>query len=269
MISSLVISVYALNLKEEDCAKENISSDISTTSSAEFVSEKINKISLFIETLSVPEVDDSPEEENIVSIVELGVQARACLSSETNEKAEEEAKAAQKSKSRNIIRMDYSNKGPIEGNVFYLPECPLSADLQQYIYDLAIEFDIPVDMMFTIPKHESGYNPYAVSATNDHGLYQFNKCNHEGYSRKCKTENDPYNPYISALWAATMISSYLRQFENQYDDYSMVIDRTLSCYNGGPRAYLIEGYLSRYDACHTEVAQWMINAGYEHLIKAW
>lgn len=156
-----------------------------------------------------------------------------------------------------------------EPGIFYLPQCPLDAQLQQYIYDLAIKKNIPVDMMFTIPIYESGWNTNALSATNDYGLYQINICNHRGYAKLCGTENDPYNPYVNSLWAATMLENYLRQFEAKYSDYATVVDRTLSCYNGGPNSRTREGYISKYDEAHKNVVEWMTEAGYDYLIKAY
>ena len=248
-----------------------------STSSEEFIVNKSVAISLFIRGLATPTVEDSPEEENIISVLDLGVQARACLTYDKKEnKNEHQTKSTIQTTQNKVIveNIDNSSNVNIRKNIdagkFYLPQCPLSEELQQHIYNLAIEKNIPVDMMFTVPMHESSYNPKAISKTNDYGLYQFNICNHKNYSKMCGTPNTPLDPYVSAIWASTMISGYLRQFEEQYpNDYMMVVDRTLSCYNGGPGSKLRTSYLAGYDKCHKTVAQWMIEAGYEHLVKAY
>ena len=242
-----------------------------STSSEEFIVSKSIAISMFIRGLATPRVEESPEEENMASVFELGVQARACLTcNETELEKEQQEKQAKTVVENTNSSGNVNIRRGTENGKFYLPQCPLSEELQQHIYNLAIEKNIPVDMMFTVPMHESSYNPKAISKTNDYGLYQFNICNHKNYSKKCGTPNTPLDPYVSAIWASTMLSNYLRQFEEQYPgDYMMVVDRTLSCYNGGPGSKLRTKYLANYDRCHETVAQWMTEAGYEHLIKAY
>lgn len=226
---------------EPDDDSIEITDPVNKTSSQEFVVSKSVAFSLFLRGLATPAVNESTEQEEMLSLMELGVQAKACLSCDVEETS--------------------------TGN-FYLPECPLDAELQQYIYDTAIEYGLPVDMMFTIPKYESGYRIDVISKTNDYGLYQINICNHKGYSKKCGTENKPLDPYINTKWAATMLKAYLDNLKEKYSwDYA--IDLTLSKYNGGPGSKLRSGYVGSYDDAHKEVAEWMKNAGYEYLITAY
>lgn len=149
---------------------------------------------------------------------------------------------------------------------FYLPDCPLDAELQQFIYNKAVENNLPVLMVFTIPDYESGWVADAVSDTNDYGLYQINKCNHSNYAEKCNTANEPLNPYVSSTWATKMLSSYYKQFLNKYNDAARAEAYTLSCYNMGPGDELANGYLKKYYASKEKVSQWFINAGYEEFV---
>lgn len=253
LLLSSVCVVNALDFSEDVMALMNaipddeaveITDPVNKTSSQEFVVNKSVAFSLFLRGLATPAVIESTEEEEMLSLMDLGVQAKACLACDTEEEE--------------VVQT---------GN-FYLPECPLDAELQQYIYDTAIEYGIPVDMMFTIPKYESGYRINAISKTNDYGLYQINICNHKGYAKKCGTENKPLDPYINTKWAATMLKYYINNLKEKYS-WETAIDLTLSKYNGGPGSKLRSRYVASYDTAHKEVAQWMTNAGYESLITAY
>lgn len=239
-----VVNALDFDMDKAD-EKIEITDPVNKTSSQDFVVKKGVALSLFLRGLAVPAVTESDEPEEMLSLMDLGVQAKACLTCEVIE----------------------DEPVPMSGN-FYLPECPLAPELQQYIYNTAIEYGIPVDMMFTIPKYESGYRLNAISKTNDYGLYQINICNHKGYAKKCGTENKPLDPYINTKWAATMLKYYINDLKEKYSwDYA--IDLTLSKYNGGPGSGIRSKYIASYDNAHAEVAQWMKNAGYESLITAY
>ena len=73
-------------------------------------------------------------------------------------------------------------------------ECALSDDLQEYTYYMCqayyIDFDFVMALMFT----ESSFRTDVVSKTNDYGLMQINKMNHEWLSKKLGITDflDPY-----------------------------------------------------------------------------
>lgn len=61
-------------------------------------------------------------------------------------------------------------------------DVPLDGEIQSYILQLCEEKQIDPVLVFAIMKVESGFDPTAVSKTNDYGLMQINKINHKGYN---------------------------------------------------------------------------------------
>lgn len=61
-------------------------------------------------------------------------------------------------------------------------DCPLSEELQDYIFELCEKEDIPPSLVIALIDHESGFEPTAISSTEDYGLMQINECNHEWLS---------------------------------------------------------------------------------------
>ncbi len=63
--------------------------------------------------------------------------------------------------------------------VFEPYDIPLSTEIQEYTYELCkergLEFEIVLALMFA----ESSYRPSLISKTNDYGIMQINKCNHQ------------------------------------------------------------------------------------------
>ena len=58
-------------------------------------------------------------------------------------------------------------------------DCELSDDLQEYAWMLCESNNVSFSLLMAIMKQESGYNPHLISNTNDYGLMQINKINHE------------------------------------------------------------------------------------------
>lgn len=63
--------------------------------------------------------------------------------------------------------------------------CPLSFDLQEYITAVCMAADVPVPLVLAIIEVESSFQADAVSETDDYGLMQINKINHEQLSEEC------------------------------------------------------------------------------------
>lgn len=84
----------------------------------------------------------------------------------------------------------------------------LPFELQKYMYDLSIKYDVPFQVLMTVSHVESGGEfdtNGVVSSTNDYGLMQINECNIDyisdtlGFSKE-EILNDPYkNIEASAL----------------------------------------------------------------------
>ena len=104
-------------------------------------------------------------------------------------------------------------------NTYY--DCPLSHDLQDYIRELCNENGIPMSLVIAIIDVESSFNPDAVSSTNDFGLMQINKSNHEWLRKQGVT--DVFDPYQNVRGGIMILSQC----------YNGNLNKTLMSYNLG------------------------------------
>ncbi len=83
--------------------------------------------------------------------------------------------------------------------VYY--DVPLSHDLQDYIRELCETYDIPMSLIIAMIDVESSFKPNAVSGTNDYGLMQINKINHQRLAKKYGITNilDPYQNVLGGI----------------------------------------------------------------------
>lgn len=112
-------------------------------------------------------------------------------------------------------------------------ELPLDRELIQYIYNKAIEYDIPPEILFSVAWKESTYNPNAKSSTNDHGLFQINECNFKSLANKFGWSLDTfwkniYDPYVNTDCAVIILKDCRDKYNN--DNWHHVLMR----YNLGP-----------------------------------
>ena len=98
---------------------------------------------------------------------------------------------------------------PTEPEKFYY-DCPLDHDLQDYIRDLCIENDVPMDLVIAMISVESSFRPNVVSGTNDYGLMQINKINHEWLSEEYSI-TDFLDPYQNVFCGITIIAEHLKK----------------------------------------------------------
>ncbi len=106
--------------------------------------------------------------------------------------------------------------------VYY--DCPLSKDLQDYIRTLCEENDVPMDLVIAQIQIESQYKADCISGTNDYGLMQINKINHDWLSEKYGI-TDFLDPYQNVLCGIKILSGHLKNCGN--------IDKALMSYNLG------------------------------------
>lgn len=118
----------------------------------------------------------------------------------------------------------YKSDMLIENADVFLYDIPLSDSLQRYIYEICADKNVPVTLVLAMIEHESGFNPEAVSATDDYGLMQINTVNHEWLAEKYRTA-DFLNPYQNAFCGITIIGGYIEK----YEDYG----KALMAYNMG------------------------------------
>jgi len=80
-------------------------------------------------------------------------------------------------------------------------DIPLSKELQDYIRNLCDEYCVPIELVIAIIDVESSFRTDVVSKTNDYGLMQINKCNHEWLTDKLGVTDflDPYQNINSGV----------------------------------------------------------------------
>lgn len=103
-------------------------------------------------------------------------------------------------------------------------DCPLSHELQDYIRELCDENGVPMSLIIAMIEVESSFKANVISDTDDWGLMQINKINHDWLSEKYGI-TDFLNPYQNVYCGIMMIS----QHYNNYQD----VDKSLMAYNLG------------------------------------
>lgn len=106
----------------------------------------------------------------------------------------------------------------------YMFDIPLSHSLQNYLYEICADEGLPVSLILAMIETESGFNPEVISRTNDYGLMQLNKINHEWLNEQYRAA-DMLNPYQNVFCGVKIISSFVKR----YDDYG----KALMAYNMG------------------------------------
>lgn len=103
-------------------------------------------------------------------------------------------------------------------------DVPLSDSLQRYIYEICADQNVPVTLVMAMIEHESGFDPEAVSPTDDYGLMQINAVNHEWLKEEYRCA-DMMNPYQNVFCGISIISSYIDKYGE--------LDKALMAYNMG------------------------------------
>ena len=113
---------------------------------------------------------------------------------------------------------------------------PLDATLQRYTYNLCVDYEIEeyYPLVLAVMWRESEFVPTLISKTNDYGLMQINKINHEWLSEKLGI-TDFLDEEQNIHAGVFMLSLYLHKYED--------IDKALMAYNMGEA-----GAKKRWDA---------------------
>lgn len=94
-------------------------------------------------------------------------------------------------------------------------DIPLSHSLQNYIYEICADEEVPITLVMAMIDHESNFNPEVVSETDDYGLMQINKINHDQLAEDYQCAN-MLNPYQNIFCGVKVLSSYLKEYDNDY-----------------------------------------------------
>lgn len=117
--------------------------------------------------------------------------------------------------------------------VYY--DIPVSESLQDYIYDLCYENNVPMSLIIAMMDKESEFNSQAISKTNDYGLMQINSSNHEWLREKYKVQ-DFLNPYENVFCGIKIMGELLAKYGDEHKAlmaYNMGEDGAKRCWNRG------------------------------------
>lgn len=106
----------------------------------------------------------------------------------------------------------------------YLPDLPLSEDIQQFIYYLAAAYEIDYPLVLAIIERESQFDADAISPTNDYGLMQINRRNHAKINKELGVNNflESYSNIKAGMF---MLRALFEKYE--------AVDTVLMAYNMG------------------------------------
>lgn len=91
-------------------------------------------------------------------------------------------------------------------------DCPLSNDLQDYIRELCSDKDVPMSLVIAMIEVESSFRANIISKSDDYGLMQINKINHEVMSEKYGI-TDFLDPYQNVFCGITIIAEHLEKMD--------------------------------------------------------
>lgn len=96
---------------------------------------------------------------------------------------------------------------------------PLERPLVKHVILTAEEYGIEPAIMFAMAWKESSFTAYIISATNDYGMWQINRCNHVklgkvfGYSGE-EMKSMLMDPYFCIKCSCYMISNIMKAYPN-------------------------------------------------------
>lgn len=87
-------------------------------------------------------------------------------------------------------------------------DIPLSEDLQDYVDEVSVTYSVPRELVYAMIEVESNFRSNVVSSTDDYGLMQINKINHEWLEETLEI-TDFLDPKQNILSGVYMISQHL------------------------------------------------------------
>ena len=95
-------------------------------------------------------------------------------------------------------------------------DVPLSTELQDYISSVCNTYNVPCELIYGMIEVESNFRADTVSDTNDYGLMQINKCNHEWLSSTLGVSNF-LDPKENILCGIFIISGHLEKTDGNVE----------------------------------------------------
>ncbi len=124
----------------------------------------------------------------------------------------------------NLMLSDFE----IGGRFYYdYDVIPLTREQQDIVLDIAEEYELPVELLYAIMRSETNFNPDRISGTDDYGIMQINKCNHDDLREALGVTNFlDFEQNVTC--GAYMIHDCFR--------YAETLPQILMVYNRGPVA---------------------------------
>lgn len=126
-----------------------------------------------------------------------------------------------------------------------------------YLVKKVNEYGLDLKKTLAVMKHESNFNPNAISSTNDYGYFQINIVNHNNLSALLGTANEPLNPYVNIDWGTYMLADLTNKWTSAGLSGSALDDAVLSSYNKGLNGYKKYGkatvYLEKWRAAYNQL----------------
>lgn len=102
---------------------------------------------------------------------------------------------------------------PEEKTVYF--DCPLSYEIQDYIFEVCTENDVPPSLVIALIDSESQFDPNVISPTADYGLMQINVCNHEWLSETYGI-TDFLDPKQNILGGVKILANIYPKYDNPH-----------------------------------------------------
>lgn len=96
-----------------------------------------------------------------------------------------------------------------------LYDVPMPDELQAYLYRVCEEDRVPYELAIALIGNESDYRPDVISKTNDYGLMQVNRCNHEWLSEELGVE-DFLDPEENIRAGVYILSGLFEKYEDPH-----------------------------------------------------
>jgi soluble lytic murein transglycosylase-like protein len=107
-------------------------------------------------------------------------------------------------------------------------DIPIDKDLQEYTYNLCVEYRIPYELIIAVIKCESTFDPKCVG-NGDYGIMQLNWHFHKKTFYEAG-HTDVFNPYQNIAYGIDYLAGF-------YHSYNKDEHAALMCYNMGEKRY--------------------------------
>lgn len=133
-----------------------------------------------------------------------------------------------------------------------LTDIAMPKEHQEYLKKLCQQRGLDYKKTLALIRHESNFNPRAVSQTRDYGYFQINISNHKSLAKTLNTKNDPLDPYINMNWGTYLLKNLYDYWRNKGLTGSKLDEAVLSSYNRGINGYKKYGVARQYVARYQE-----------------